>query len=86
MQWETQNKTTQDSKVGMDICLNQSRGINLHMFIRKAKKIGTQTLDYIYVGKVNPIEYHGNAPIKLLLEFEQILPKYLYDDLTLNIK
>ena len=86
MQWETQNKTTQDSKVGMDICLNQSRGINLHMFIRKAKKIGTQTLDYIYVGKVNPIEYHGNAPIKLLLEFEQTLPKYLYDDLTLNIK
>ncbi len=85
MQWETQNITTQSSKTGQDLCFNQQRGIKMHMFLRKAKKIGTQNLDYIYVGEVNTRSFDGNKPITMQLEFEKPLPQYLYDDLTLEI-
>ncbi len=85
MQWQTQNKTSQSSQTGMDICYNKERNKHLHMFIRKAKKIGNQTLDYIYVGEVNSLSHEGNKPITIQMEFVIPLPKYLYDDLTLEV-
>lgn len=82
MQWETQNKTTQESETGKDLTHNISRGIHLHMFLRKAKQIGNQKLDYIYIGEVNPLKYEGNKPITILMEIVDEIPKHIYDDLT----
>ena len=83
MQWQTQNKTTQDSEVGRDLTHHHERGKHLHMFLRKAKEVGTQKLDYIYVGKVNTVSYEDNKPITIQFTFETPIPRYLYDDLTL---
>lgn len=86
MQWETQNKTSQDSNVGRDLCHNVERGIKLHMFVRKAKTIGSQKLDYLYVGEVNSASYEGNKPITIQMELVNEMPKTIYDDLTLIVK
>jgi len=85
MQWETQNKTKQTSKTGRDLCLNQERGIRLHMFVRKAKKIGSQNIDYMYLGEVNTQSFEGNQPITIQMKFDRPLPKYVFQDLTQKI-
>ncbi len=85
MQWQTQNKTSQNSDTGKDLCRNIERNIHLHMFLRKAKKIGTQKLDYIYVGKVNSLSYEGNKPITIQMEIIEPLSKRIFDDLTLIV-
>ena len=82
MQWETQNKTSQASETGKDLTQNRSRDVHLHMFLRKAKQIGNQKLDYIYIGEVNAIEYQGEKPITIKMEIVDELPKHIYDDLT----
>lgn len=85
MQWETQNKTPQHSDTGMDLCYPKKRNIHLHMFLRKAKMIGNQKLDYIYVGEVNPTSFEGNKPITIQFDFIHELPQHIFDDLTLII-
>ncbi len=82
MQWETQNKTIQTSEVGKDLCFSKDRNIHLHMFLRKAKQIGNQKLDYIYVGEVFTTSFDGNKPITMQLEFYDSIPQAIYDDLT----
>ena len=86
MQWQTQNKTSQNSKTGLDLCYNKERGIILHMLVRKAKKIGTQNIDYKYIGKVNGLSCKGEKPITIQLEIEDPLPRYIFEDLTLKVK
>lgn len=82
MQWETQNKTSQSSETGKDLIHNKSRGIHLHMFLRKAKQIGNQKLDYMYIGEVNSLEYEGEKPITIKMEIIDPIPQHIFDDLT----
>ncbi len=82
MQWETQNKTSPSSETGKDLIFNRDRNIHLHMFLRKAKQIGNQKLDYIYIGEVNALEYEGEKPITIRMEIVEPIPQHIYDDLT----
>lgn len=82
MQWQSQNKTSQTSNTGLRICHNKDYDIHLHMFLRKAKKIENIIQDYMYVGEVNPIDFHGNKPITFKMEFVNELTEYVYNDLT----
>ncbi len=82
MQWETQNKTTPYSETGKDLIDNISRNIKLHMFLRKAKQIGNQKLDYMYIGEVDSLSYEGEKPITIQMRLVDALPKHIYDDLT----
>ena len=58
------------------------------MFLRKAKQIGNQKLDYIYVGEVYSTSYEGEKPITIQMQLKDALPQHIYDDLTFikNIK
>lgn len=82
MQWETQNKTAQNTRTGKELCHPERYNKTLHMFVRKAKKIGSQKLDFIYIGKVSPKSYKGNKPITLKLKLNTELPKHIFKDLT----
>lgn len=88
MQWQTQNKTTPSSEIGKDLIDNVSRNIKLHMFLRKAKQIGNQKLNYMYIGEVEAISYDGEKPITIQMRLIDTLPKHIYDDLTFvkNVK
>ncbi|TVP95522.1 MAG: DUF3427 domain-containing protein [Acholeplasmatales bacterium] len=82
MRWQSQNKTSQDSPLGQALCAHENRGITLHMFIRKAKVIAGQKLDYVYIGPVACHDYHGNQPITFTFRILHPLPNALYRDLT----
>lgn len=77
-QWQSPNATTQDSERGQKIINNQKQGINLHLFVRKFKKIDGEVQAYIYLGKGNTVHAEGNKPITIQLELEHGVPAALY--------
>ncbi len=78
LQWESPNSTKQDSERGKDIIFNTKRGVNLHIFIRKYKKIDGEVQSYIYIGRGNVVEYKGEKPITVLIKLENKVPVNLY--------
>lgn len=77
-QWQTPNDTPQGTDRGKDIIDNVNRNVNLHLFIRKYKKIDGVTQPYIYIGKGNTVEFEGEKPITVKLELEHKMPDRLY--------
>jgi len=88
MQWESQNKTNQNSKIGINLIQNRERNINLHMFVRKFKMIDGLVQPFIYLGLVDTHKYESNKPIRFIFKFRESLPEKLLNefitDTTLN--
>ena len=77
-QWQTPNSTSQASERGKNIIYNKSRGINLHLFVRKYKKIDNVTQNYIYLGRGNSVEFKGEKPITVKIKLENEIPNDLF--------
>ncbi len=77
-QWQTPNSTRRDSERGKNIIYNKSRGINLHLFVRKYKKIDKVIQNYIYLGKGNSSEFKGEKPITVKIKLENEVPNDLF--------
>lgn len=86
MQWESQNKTKQDSNIGKNIINNKERNINLHMFVRKFKMIDGLSQPFIYLGLVDTYQYENNAPIRFKFKFQQPIPSKLLQELITDTK
>lgn len=86
MQWESQNKTKQDSNIGKNIINNKERNINLHMFVRKFKMIDGLSQPFIYLGLVDTYQYENNAPIRFKFKFQQPIPSKLLQELITETK
>lgn len=86
MQWESQNKTRTTSQNGQNMIHNQSRGINLHMFVRKFKKVDGMVQPYIYLGLVDTLSHENEQPIRFIFKFRKPIPSNLLEDLTSVIK
>ncbi len=84
-QWQTPNSTSQDSERGKNIILNVERGIHLHLFIRKFKKVDGISQPYIYLGEAESVSAVGNKPITVQMKLINQLPKALFDELTTKI-
>lgn len=85
-QWQSPNSTKQDSERGKNIIHNKSRGVDLHLFVRKFKEIDKQIQPYIYVGKINTFKYEGNQPITIQAKLEHELPSRIYEELTNKVE
>lgn len=84
-QWQSQNTTKQDSDTGQLIIHNEQQNINLHLFVRKYKKIDSKTEPYIYIGKGNTVNYHGEKPITFTFKLEYEVPQDLYLEFTKKV-
>ncbi|MGD6793109.1 DEAD/DEAH box helicase [Metabacillus indicus] len=84
-QWQTPNSTAQSSERGKNIIYNSSRGISLHLFIRKYKEIDGRVEPYIYIGKGNTVEFEGEKPITVQLQLEEELPTQLYTEFVVKV-
>ncbi len=86
IQWESQNKTSQNSKIGINLIQNREKNINLHMFVRKFKKIDGLVQPFIYLGLVDTYKYEFNKPIRFLFKFRETLPEKLLNEFITNTK
>lgn len=86
MQWESQNKTKTTSQNGQNMIHNLERGINLHMFVRKFKKVDGMVQPYIYLGLVDTVSHESEQPIRFIFKFRKPIPSNLLEDLTSVVK
>lgn len=84
-QWQTPNSTATTSERGKNIIFNEDRNINLHLFVRKYKEIDGKVEPYIYIGKGNTVEYHGEKPITVKLDLEHEVPVKLYTEFNKKV-
>lgn len=84
-QWQTPNNTSQDSERGKNIIHNKERNINLHIFIRKYKKIDGKVQPYVYIGKADTIEFEGEKPITVKMKLQNRVPESLYVEFTKKV-
>ncbi|MEG0314949.1 MAG: DEAD/DEAH box helicase [Erysipelotrichaceae bacterium] len=85
-QWESPNNTSQFKGNGPFIVKNVEKNINLHLFVRKFKKIDDETLPYIYLGKVNTTKAYDNKPIRIEAQFENEVPVEIYEELINKVE
>ncbi|WP_409294045.1 DUF3427 domain-containing protein [Peribacillus sp. SCS-26] len=84
-QWQTPNAVSQQTDRGKNIIFNKDRGIHLHLFVRKYKKIDGKIEPYIYIGNGNTIEYAGEKPITVQFQLEHEIPINLYNEFTKRV-
>jgi len=84
-QWQSPNSTAEASERGLNIIFNKAKGIHLHIFLRKYKKIDGNVQPYIYIGKGDVIEHYGEKPITVLMKLEREVPISLYTEFTKKV-
>jgi hypothetical protein len=76
-QWQSQNRTTQRSAHGQDIAHHTQRGLSVHLFVRRAKKVGQRSAPFVYCGEVSFIDWEGDAPITVRWKLPLPVPESL---------
>lgn len=62
-QWQSQNRTTQASKVGQSIQNHVKEGKQVHLFVRSSKKLNQRAAPFVYCGSIEFVSWEGEKPI-----------------------
>lgn len=80
-QWQSQNRTRQQSAHGGLIRDHAALGIEVHLFVRKEKKRGSGAAPFVYCGPVSFAQWEGDAPITVQWRLGESVPGRLFDEL-----
>ena len=73
--WQSQNKTTQSSKVGQAIKNHAQQGVSAHLFVRKSKKEQGRAAPFVYCGDVSFVSWEGEQPISVTWKLRAPVPE-----------
>jgi superfamily II DNA or RNA helicase len=76
-QWQSQNRTRQDSAHGQLIRDHAARGVAVHLFVRAEKKRGAMSAPFVYCGPVTFVDWEGDSPITVRWRLQTALPDRL---------
>lgn len=83
LQWQTQNKTSQESPVGKDFINDLNIPGVWNLFVRKTKdKINGVTPKFIYIGTGYPTDFTGNRPITFTIKLDRPVDPSIYYELV----
>jgi superfamily II DNA or RNA helicase/diadenosine tetraphosphate (Ap4A) HIT family hydrolase/HKD family nuclease len=86
-QWESQNKTAQDSAHGRLISTHQQQGIPMHLFVRATgKPAGGGPAPFVYCGDVEFAGWEGDKPITVRCQLPRALPDNLGDEFGITLR
>jgi superfamily II DNA or RNA helicase len=81
-QWQSQNRTSQDSSSGESIQAHQAQGITVHLFVRaKAKTPDGRGAPFYYCGPVNFVSWTDEKPITVMWQLSVPVPRALWTEL-----
>ena len=81
-QWQSQNSTSQSSKKGIQLKDHSSLNMNVHLFVRKNKKIANRAAPFIYCGEVDFQSWDGDKPITIQWNLKEPLPEEFYSQFS----
>ena len=76
-QWQSQNKTKQESKHGQLICDHRQAGVDVHLFVRKRKVLDGKAAPFVYCGSVDFESWEGEQPISVKWHLREPVPSAL---------
>jgi superfamily II DNA or RNA helicase/HKD family nuclease/diadenosine tetraphosphate (Ap4A) HIT family hydrolase len=74
---QTQNRTRRDSTTGELLKNHAARGVPVHLFVRKTKKIYGRAAGFVYCGDVQFVDWEGDEPITIRWRLPEALPERL---------
>jgi len=77
-EWQSQNRTKQDSETGQNIRLHAERGITIRLFVRKHSKIDGRGAPFVNCGSVEFFDWEGDQPITIRWRLSQSMPESLW--------
>ncbi len=81
-EWQSQNRTSQQSADGQDIRQHAERGLAVHLFVRGQKKMPRGgAAPFIYCGDVQFAEWHGDRPITVRWKLPADVPDGIWASL-----
>lgn len=79
--WQSQNKTSSKSSVGLSYINQETNGKTILLFIRESKKDADGfTQGYVFIGPAKYIEHEGSKPMSIKWELKEPMPHYLWND------
>jgi superfamily II DNA or RNA helicase/diadenosine tetraphosphate (Ap4A) HIT family hydrolase len=81
-EWQSQNRTRQESSLGQDLHNHRERKVDIHLFVRRAKKVAGKTSPFIYCGHLEFKRWEGDKPITVWWELEEAVPREMWEELS----
>ncbi|SOB77237.1 Methyltransferase domain-containing protein [Marinobacter sp. LV10R510-11A] len=66
--WQSQDKTTPESKRGRELINHQELGLTIHLFVRENRLLNKQAAPFTYYGKVGYQSHEGSSPMSVILK------------------
>lgn len=66
--WQSQNKTTPESKRGREIVEHEKLGLSIYLFVRDGKLEGGKSAPFTYHGRIRYRSHSGSAPMSVVFE------------------
>lgn len=63
--WQSQKRTTPNSKNGREIIEHRQRGIAIHLFIREHRMQQGKSAPFVYYGKTEYLGHQGSEPMNV---------------------
>jgi hypothetical protein len=83
LQWQSQNKTKQDSKHGQLIHNHREEQVDVHLFVRRHKVLDGKAAPFVYCGGVDFENWEGEQTISVKWKLREPVPDDLRE--TLNV-
>lgn len=80
--WQSQNRTTQESRHGQLIRDHQALGKQVHLFVRHHKLADGKSAPFVYCGQVDFATWEGEKPIAVQWVLRESIPKRLRGSLN----
>ncbi len=77
-QWESQNRTRKESTDGQALSRHAELGYQVHLFIRRTKKLKGKPVPFHYCGEVRFVEWENETPITIRWRLANPVPKHLW--------
>jgi hypothetical protein len=85
-QWQSQNRTTQESDSGRSINAHKERGITVHLFVRAKPKLADgRGAPFYYCGPVEFLSWSGDKPITVVWRLSAAVPGPLWAELGVPV-
>lgn len=81
-QWQSQNRTKQDSNPGRLIRDHAKKDTKVHLFVRRHKVLGGTAAPFVYCGAVNFKKWEGEQPISVVWRLPEPVPATLRNTLS----
>ena len=72
--WQSQSTTSDVSKTGRRYITQNQTGGNVLIFVRAAKKKGSRTLPYTFLGTAHYVSHEGSRPISIIYHLDDPIP------------